>query len=697
MFTSKASLLFVTILIFVFSTQVFAQYQLKKLGPEINSEKYDEISPVITRDGRTMYFTRVGAPGYNRTLLQDDIDLSKTLTEKEYLDTLRFIYSQIANESVSSPSSSLINQDVWIADSRDDAFDRVFRPGFPLNNALPNSICSLAPADQVFVIINQFTRDGSMSGGFSMIERRPNGSFSFPEPIQIENFYSNSPEVNFCMSKKGDVIILSLNGHPDSVHNDLYVSFKLKDNIWSEPVNLGPTINSSFREMTPFLTEDRKRIFFSSNRPGGLGGNDIYVSRRLDYSWTNWSPPQSLPVPINSMYDDSNPVLIEPNTYMYFISKRDGSSDIFKVDLNPTPEAEEPVTIHGTIRNSITKELIAADLYFGPSYLTTTDSFITTDNGRFEFILKKKDLYRLSPRKPGFVGTNQLIDVSILAQSKQREYQVDMYITPLQPELLKELSHIYFELGTTKVLASSFPSLDRLSLFLTENPTLHIRIDGHTDTVGRFVDLIDLSKSRADSIKKYLVTHRHIQSERITTRGLGGTRPKSPNHTEELRAKNRRVEIAITKYEYGKKINFNFLNPSEVGDKEIMTDEVNGSKSKNPTAVLTSSKSHSLDTSNIQLQYTNIYFNTNEFAIKEASFPEIQKLIHQLRQSTQRIVLIGMCDDSETFAQKSVAALQRAKGIKEYLRFKSITADRIRIEEAKEPGEFAGVKLLIEN
>jgi len=114
-----------------------AQFRLEKLGPEINTSLYDEISPVVSRDGRTLYFTRTGSPEFNRTLIQEEVDLSKTLSESDYIQVLKEVYSEIANKKIESPASSSINQDIWIADSRNKQFDRVFHPGFPINKPYP--------------------------------------------------------------------------------------------------------------------------------------------------------------------------------------------------------------------------------------------------------------------------------------------------------------------------------------------------------------------------------------------------------------------------------------------------------------------------------------------------------------------------------------------------------------------------------
>ncbi|MGB2848772.1 MAG: OmpA family protein [Saprospiraceae bacterium] len=696
-------------ILWIVGTQILtAQYKIEKLGPEINSDQYDEISPVVTRNGRTLYFTRIGTPEFNRTLIQDEVDLSKTLTEREYFDMLRSVYSQIAEKDVPNPVSSNINQDIWVADSRDQLFDRVYQPGFPLNNALPNSVCSLSPDDNTLVIINHFSRDGSMFKGFSFMDRRADGSYSFPDPIYVHDFYSYSPEVNISMSKDGDVIILSLKRKEGFGENDLYVSFKLKYNLWSEPVNLGPVINTPAREVTPFLSEDKTRLFFASNRPGGKGGMDIYVSRRLDYSWTKWTDPQPLAEPINSIYDDSNPIMIEPNTYIYFTSKRDGTSDIFRADLNPVVKLDQSITLRGTIKNSLTQELMTADLYYGPSRLPTSDLFVKTTDGKFELTVEKKDLLRLSPRKIGFVGKNQLVDVSILAQSKTLIYEIDFYLTPLENEQKVELQNIYFERGTPEVLASSFPELDKLANLMNQNKSMQVRIEGHTDSVGIAHELLDLSRSRAESIKKYLVINKHIGSDRINTVGYGGTRPISPNNSESNRSKNRRVEIYITQSDLSKKIKLSDLPDPTVKpigqDGQVITSAeemefVPELKEEKPNqAVSEIPFPPPVNPPAVTLHhFGDIIFIPNQLAIKESSFVEIRKLVdHLINNGSKKITLVGMCSKTELLSDPGKYALQRAMGVKEYLIFKSIDGARVTVDESQTSlSEFAGVKILI--
>ncbi len=720
-------------LLFLHAWTLPAQQGIEKLGPSINSDAYDEISPVISRDGQILYFTRVGSADFNRTLIQEEIDLSKTETDSTYLVVLKEIYSQIAGRRIESPVSASINQDIWIAESRDQLFDQVYHPGFPINNALPNSVCSLSPDENRMIVINQFGRDGSLYKGFSVIERQVDGAFAFPEPIHIRDHYSNSPEVNLCMTRDGDVILLSVNRNDGRGDNDLYVCFRVKNNLWSEPLNLGSVINTPFREITPFITDDKTTLFFASNRPGGPGGMDIYMSRRLDFSWTQWSAPELLNPPINSIFDDSNPVLMDPYTRLYLTSRRDGTSDIFVADFagkSPDfrpeiPFLSPPMVFRGRMINSLTGEAVASNLTYGPSRMKKHENTFKSPDGLFEISIDKKEKYRLTPYKEGFASKGLLIDIPLLDQFDNRIYDIDFLMFPLEKEQKIELKNIYFEKGTPVVSPSSFESLDGLAALLNQNPGMQIRIEGHTDSVGKFYELLDLSRNRSNAIKKYLVG-KGIMSGRVSTAGYGGTRPIAPNDTEENRAQNRRVEVIVTRSGAPSKVQYKDLpdpvirkasvplaqaNPpieplpmtvsrslpemrtktkqNPVADPPIRNrrdspDEVSRPSKKPSQNSGLSITSHDRKS---QAVYT-IDFIPGQLALLQNAFAEMQKLIEFLnRNPEKKIRLSGVCNSQEFSTKPAGFCLQRALGIKEYLVYKSVDPSRVAISEEFLMGE----------
>ncbi|MDO8365564.1 MAG: hypothetical protein Q7T20_02120 [Saprospiraceae bacterium] len=280
-------------------SQSYNYFVLEKLPAFINSA-FDEITPVPSRDGRTLYFTRLGFPEYNRTLLIDSVDMAIKQPPEKYPASLAYVYSQIAGKSIHNPERSAFNQDIWFA--RGDSFDftRVEHPGYPLNNALPNSMVTITPDPNAFYVINQFERNGNMDRGFSLVRRTQDSiGWSFPKPVEITDYYTITSDVSLTMSFDGKILILSAI-RADSRDMDLYVCFRKGENKWDAPQHLGNVINSDRRETTPYLSEDNETLFFSSARSGGSGGNDLYTSSRLDDTCKNWSPPALLFEPMNS-------------------------------------------------------------------------------------------------------------------------------------------------------------------------------------------------------------------------------------------------------------------------------------------------------------------------------------------------------------------------------------------------------------
>lgn len=521
--------------------QNYNYFVLEKLPPAINSS-YDEITPVPSRDGRTLYFTRVGFPDYNRTLLIDSVDMAQKLAPEKYPATLGEVYTQIAGRSISMPERSAFNQDIWIA--RGDSFDlnAVEHPGYPLNNALPNSMVTITPDPNAFYVINQFERNGNMDRGFSLVRKTADSiGWSFPKPIEIKDYYTITSDVSLTMSFDGKILILSAT-RADSRDMDLFVCFKEGENKWGAPQHLGNVINSDRRETTPFLSEDNETLFFSSARSGGSGGNDLYTSRRLDDTWKNWSSPALLFEPMNSKFDDSQPYFNMTSGFLYFTSKREGNSDIYRVRIAP-PQATE-LEVVGRVLNAKTKELILdARVYYGAS--GDPHNVLLAPDGTFRLKIPKGVKFDLIPEKGGFSGQTE----EVLFRRDYyyfREQYIELLLNPMEVNSKIELRPIYFQQSKAIILEESYGELERLATLLLETPNLHIRIEGHTDNVGKVEDLYRLSEERAMALRDFLV-QKGCAPGRIETKGFGPKFPINGNDSEELRSKNRRVEIVITK------------------------------------------------------------------------------------------------------------------------------------------------------
>ncbi len=517
------------------------EWVIEKLPPSINSP-YDEITPVPSRDGSRLFFTRVAYPVFEPTLILDSINILDSFGVEMYQERLSWVYGQLGRTGpVANPALSPFNQDVWIATVDSAGFGAPSHPGSPLNNALPNSLVTITPEPNAYYIINQFKPNGDLKRGFSVIREQPDGSWSFPEPVQIDEYYTIKSDVNLTMSFDGEILILSATRN-DSRDMDLYVCFRQEKYRWSAPRHLGNAINSPGRETTPYLSEDNTTLFFSSNRAESIGGNDIFMSKRLDDTWANWSAPVRLRAPINSPSDDSQPYFNMSTGYLYLTSRRDGNSDIYRFQLAPAQPTM--ITLRGRILNSKTGRLIPhAELDFKSKWIPQQTT--PCPDGTFSIKVQKGIAYVLQGHLTGFASRPDTIRLRNDYAYFQDQY-VDIYLTPLQAGEKIELRPIYFQQSKAVILEHSIPELQRLALFMSDNPNMHIRIEGHTDNVGKAEDLMKLSQDRADAIKAFLLESR-ITPERITAIGHGPKFPLNDNSSEELKSLNRRVDIYITK------------------------------------------------------------------------------------------------------------------------------------------------------
>lgn len=448
----------------LFQTVFSQNYILQKLGKAISTPQYDEIAPCVSSDGKTLYFTRIAYPKFEKTLYEGGSNLEQTMDEENYMNRLSEIYGILNDGPVNDPVSSAFNQDIWVAHSVSSEFDLLEHPSYPLNNALPNSVSALTPDDEL-IILNQFVPNGGMQKGFSKVSKSSKGEWLFPEAVGIDHYHNSGADVNLTISSDGTVMIMAMEREDSYGKTDLYISFLKSNGDWTYPENLGPTINTPERESAPHLSEDMLSLYYASDRDNPGKGNDIYVQTRLDDKYKQWWTAKRFDAPINSEAEDSHPYFNEATGYLYFTSDRNGTSDIFRIQI-AAPKVQK--------------------------ILASAQSFI---------------------------------DLSVGASI--------------------EINKIFFEQSKPIVLEKSNRQLHKLYMVLKNSPSLKIKIGGHTDNIGDQDQLFKLSEERAQAIKDYLVKKKGIEGSRIVVVGYGATKPLNDNSTEDLRSKNRRVEIEV--------------------------------------------------------------------------------------------------------------------------------------------------------
>lgn len=537
-------LFFGLLFFFKFQSSLLAQneYLIEKLGSHINTAA-DEITPIVDWDGKVLYFTRVGYEDFNKNLMIENEDQSKALSPIEYDALLKEVYAKIAETYIADPVHSTYNQDIWVAISSEKDFDKVVHPPAPINNALPNSISSMMPELRSFLVVNQFIPEGGMDIGFSVVKQLSDSTWSFPEPLSIENYYTKQAGTSVNISSDGKVMIMGLSRSDSYGDLDLYVSFKSADGIWSSPKNLGPKVNTKHRESTPFLSQDMRRLYFSSNRPSSLGGMDLYYVDREGDSWGEWSEERQFVYPINSKFDDSQPCFSPTTGYFFFTSKREGSSDIYRVQTSP-PQPQN-VMITGKVTNASDGSLMDVDILFTAKN-TENWKINYAKNGEFAISIPKGLEYKFLVQKEGFIATSKYVKVEKY-EHYPMGYKMDIKLVPIKDGEKIVLNNLYFKQSEPEILPQSFDELNDLADILQEHKEIKIQIEGHTDNSGNSEDLLHLSEERALAVKVFLMK-KNIKSERILTKGFGGTEPifAQPKNENERQA-NRRVEIKIIK------------------------------------------------------------------------------------------------------------------------------------------------------
>ena len=549
-----------------------AQDDVEKLPLGINTVTLDETTPVVSKTGDKLFFTRTADPEFEASLLNEKGLVSSDKQDSSYQYRLAKIYSQLAGQAISNPASSVFNQDIWFSPINGDLLGEPLHPGYPLNNALPNSLVSVGVAPGEYVILNQFYKDGSMHAGFSRILMAEDGTSQPPQPMYIYEFNLSGSDVDLTMTADGQVIIMSMQRNDGIGMSDLYVCFYLRYNLWSKPMHMGSVINTSFQESSPYISPDKRFLYFASNKPGGVGGQDIYVTERLNYSWMKWSEPIPVPGAVNTIYDESQPYFDPDATWLYFNSKRDGSSDIYRQRQTPKPKLKKPLYVRGKIVDPATGLPVHSELFWGQQSTEEYLEYFNTYTGEFEVTLTEYEPYKFQTRNANHFSQRILVDPRGMEKNGIDTLDLILYLehTKSQDTDIVEIDKrhqrhtnsekkgtgpaletltfydINFIKGKSIILTRSRAALKYIYQMMTDHPTLEILIEGHTDNVGDEAALVDLSLQRAEAIRDYLV-HQGISGDRIQIAGRGATQALYGNTSESGRARNRRVEISVIK------------------------------------------------------------------------------------------------------------------------------------------------------
>ena len=534
------------------SVSATSPYRGENVGPQVNSP-FNEGNPLISPDGKTLYYTREDHP--NNTMFADKENGSADIWYSEW-----------------QPSNQ------W---------GPARRMGAPLNQFNHNAVFSITPDGNTLLLRGAYANGRYETRGFS-ISKRTNGSWSTPEALNIANYEKMSKgQFDFAyLTVDGKTLLMSFSEKRNGQKDDLYVSFRQKNGSWSQPMNLGADVNTDdFTETTPFLAPDGNTLYFSTNRPGGQGNNDVWVTRRVDKTWKRWSKPQNLGPGTNTDgYDAYYSIsalgdLAYLTTFKNVGTEGGKGGDIVQIRLrsltppggadsttlaqtpgqvgggkNPADlTSPDPVAlISGKVIDQKTGRPIAAEIIYStlPDGAEAGRATADPTTGEYKIILPYGQKYTMRAVAPDFIAEGANVDLTGGPTDKNKGFEEikgkELKLVPIEIGQSVRLTNIFFDTGKAILRDESAPELDRLVTVMNENPKLGVELGGHTDNVGSNELNAKLSQDRADAVREYLIG-KGIEPDRLASKGFGETKPVAPNDTDDGRQRNRRVEFLILK------------------------------------------------------------------------------------------------------------------------------------------------------
>lgn len=326
--------------------------------------------------------------------------------------------------------------------------------------------------------------------------------------------------------------------------SDIYVSHRLPNGSWSKPENLGPGINTSGDETEPFIHTDNQTLYFVSNGLPGYGDADIFLTRKN--SDGKWGKPENLGYPINTINNDGTMVIASDGVTTYFSSNRSdskGGNDIYTFKMRPAMQPFKTLWVKGRVFDKKTNAGLPSTVELIDLASKQTISKVQTDEiGNYLITLPVGKDYAFNVNRRGYLFYSD--NYSLKDKAPDSTYEKNIPLQPIEVNASIVLKNIFFDVNKYDLKPESQVELDKLVQLLQENPTVKVQIEGHTDNIGSAADNMKLSENRAKAVVNYLVS-KNISVTRLIAKGFGATRPIAENNSEEGRAQNRRTELKV--------------------------------------------------------------------------------------------------------------------------------------------------------
>lgn len=479
----------------------------QNLGAGVNSAE-DEYLPSLTADGGTLVFTR-----------------------------------RFPRKSTTTASTQM-EEDLYTSSWKEGTWGKATRMPEPVNSTDNEGAQCISQDGRIMFFTACNRADGGGRCDLYMCVNR-GGSWSKPRNLG-PTVNSGAWESNPTFSIDGKTLYFVSNRKGGHGGMDIWKT-TFENGKWTEPVNMGPEINSESDEMTPFIHFDDRTLYFASNRAEGMGGLDLFkTTRQKDGSW---SKPENLGYPINTDGDESGLIVsADGRTAIYASDRRGGygKQDLYSFELPEAQRAGVAVCMTGRVSDATSGNAVGADIKVIDLKSGETVANTSSDqkDGRYTVSLPAGRSYAVHVSAKGYLFHSQNEQWEHGASGKWEPRQVDIGLHPIRSGERIALRNVFFETGRWELLPQSQVELDKVVELMKQNPELKIELGGHTDNVGQAEANLRLSEQRARSVYDYL-KGKGIAADRLTFKGYGETQPVADNDTEAGRAANRRTEMKV--------------------------------------------------------------------------------------------------------------------------------------------------------
>ena len=463
------------------------------------------------------------------------VSLSINSSSDEYFPSMP-INSDIIIYTYRDSSADFQDEDFYISRKIDDNWTDPVRLGDNINSEYREGALSvgLDGTDVFFASCHRPDSYGGCDLYYSTLinDTLWSDAYNMGSVINTE-YWESQPSI----SSDGNLLFFTSNRHGGYGGADIWMS-KKHNNKWLAPVNMGPSINTSSDEGTPFLHFDNKTFYFSSKGHKGFGGFDLYVAD-IDYSGAIKNV-KNIGYPINTHHDESGLIVSKDGLNSYYTSNANNNLDIYSFQLPLSVKSSPVAIINGMVIDSISRLGLAANILINKFDDSEDYNMLSDPSGVFSYSIPLESEFSISVLCDGY----DFFSSNYELKHEESQKNITIVLNRLNVGNKINLDNIYYEFDDFSLKKESLIEIKKFANYLIVNSNLKVEIGGHTDNIGTTVYNLELSNRRAQSVYNELINF-GVSPKQLTYKGYGSSLPLVDGDSEEDRLKNRRTEVKV--------------------------------------------------------------------------------------------------------------------------------------------------------